>query len=92
MPVMQKQQSKGPDLKALGLKSVQEVFDLLGLLKIDGEPIIKDDRDLLEPKAKANAIFRYFHQNYGMEPDALPYLASLIKKDLKVGKIGWRRK
>jgi len=92
MPVMQKQQkSKGPDLKTLGLKSAQEVFDLLALLKIDGEPIIKDDRQLLDPKAKAQAVFKYFHETFDVEPDELPLLASLIKKDLKAGKIGWRK-
>ncbi|MBU0672186.1 MAG: hypothetical protein KJ732_04060 [Candidatus Margulisbacteria bacterium] len=92
MAMQQQTKTKGPDLKALGLKSAQEIFDLLALLKIGGEPIIKDDRQLLDPKEKAKAIFEYFHKNYGMEPDAIPYLASLIKRDLKAGKIGWRRK
>ncbi|MBN2058239.1 MAG: hypothetical protein JW782_05550 [Candidatus Saganbacteria bacterium] len=92
MALQQKTRSNGPDLKALGLKSAKEVFDLLALLKVDGEPIIKDDRVLLDPKAKATAVFEYFHQNFGLEPDNLPYLASLIKRDLKAGRIGWRKR
>ncbi len=93
MPVMQKQpKPKGPDLKSLGLKSAQEVFDLLALLKIDGEPIIKDDRQLLDPKSKAQAVFKYFHKTFKVEPGDLPYLASLVKRDLKAGKIGWRKR
>lgn len=84
-------QNKGPDLKALGLKSATEVFDLLALLKIDGEPVIKDDRTLLDPKEKARAVFEYFNGVHGIDPDTLPYLASLIKRDLKSGKIGWRK-
>ncbi|MFC1568268.1 hypothetical protein ACFL37_01055 [Candidatus Margulisiibacteriota bacterium] len=84
--------NQGPDLKALGLKSPMEVFDILSLLKIDGEPIVKDDRQLLDPKQKAQAIMEYFHKGFQIKPSDLPYLASLIKRDLKSGKIGWRRK
>lgn len=79
-------------MKALGLNSAQEVIDLLGLLKVDGEPIIKDDRALLDPKAKGRAVVEYFVEKFEMDPNDLPYLASLIKKDLKNGKIGWRKR
>jgi hypothetical protein len=84
-------QNKGPDLKALGLKSATEVFDLLALLNVDGEPVIKNERILLDPKDKARAVFEYFNVNFGIEADNLPYLASLVKRDLKAGKIGWRK-
>ena len=84
-------QQKGPDLKALGLKSPMEVIDILALLKIDGEPIIKDDRALLDPKLKAQAVMEYFHKKHNVKPNDLPYIASLIKRDLKSGKIGWRK-
>ncbi|MBU0671990.1 MAG: hypothetical protein KJ732_03060 [Candidatus Margulisbacteria bacterium] len=91
MAMQQQTKTKGPDLKALGLNSAQEVFDLLALLKIDGEPIIKEDRQLLDPKEKAKAVFDYFYNEYEVEPEDLPYIASLIKKDLKSGKIAWRK-
>ena len=73
----QKKDQAGPDLKALGLKSAMEVFDILALLKIDGQPIIKDDRDLLDPKKKAQTVMEYFYKEFNTRPDDLPYLASL---------------
>jgi hypothetical protein len=86
------QPNSGPDLKALGLNSAKEIFDLLSLLKIDGEPVIKDDRMLLDPKQKAQAVMEYFYKNFKVNPNDLPYLASLVKHDLKHGKIGWRKR
>ncbi len=86
-----KGKSAGPNFQALGLKSPLEVIDILALLKVDGEPVIKDDRALLDPKLKAQAIMEYFHKNFNIKPNDLPYLASLIKHDLKNGKIGWRK-
>jgi len=84
--------AKGPDLKALGLKSPMEIIDLLALLKIDGEPIIKDDKQLLNPNTKTQAVMQYFEDKFNLKPQDLPYLASLIKHDLKHGKIGWRKR
>jgi len=86
-----KEKSAGPNLQALGLKSPMEVIDILALLKIDGEPVIKDDRALLDPKLKAQVIMEYFHKKFNIPPNDLPYLASIIKHDLKHGKIGWRK-
>ena len=86
-----KGKSAGPNLQTLGLKSPMEVIDLLALLKIDGEPIIKDDRVLLNPKLKTHAVLEYFQKMFNVKPNDLPYLASLIKNDLKHGKIGWRK-
>jgi hypothetical protein len=92
MAIAQEQtKQKGPDLKALGLKSAAEIFDLLALLKIDGEPVIKEDQSLLDPREKARAVFEYFHHKFDLEPENLPYLASLIKRDLQNGKLNWRR-
>ena len=81
----------GPNLQALGLKSPMEVIDILALLKVDGEPIILDDKALLDPNLKAQAVIEYFQKRFNVKPSDLPYLASLIKHDLKRGKIGWRR-
>jgi len=81
----------GPNLQALGLKSPMEVIDILALLKIDGEPVIKDDRALLDPKLKAQIIMEYFHKKFNVKPNDLPYLASLIKKELKHKKAGRRK-
>lgn len=87
----QTQQQKGPDLKALGLKSPMEVIDILSLLKIDGEPIILDDKLHLDPKAKAQAVVDFFTTKLGAKANELPYLAAAIKRKLKNGQMTWRR-
>ncbi|MBU1026231.1 MAG: hypothetical protein KKA31_00705 [Candidatus Margulisbacteria bacterium] len=87
----QNTQTKGPDFNALGLKSPMEVIDLLALLKIDGEPVIIDDKVLLDPKEKARAVMEYFGRRFNISPNDLPYFASLIKHDLKNGRLGWRK-
>lgn len=81
--------SNGPDLKALGLSSPMEVIDILAALKIDGRPVIIDDKAQLDPNAKAQSVMKFFNDNFGMQPKELPHLASVIKKDLKAGKLGW---
>ncbi|MDD5593255.1 MAG: hypothetical protein PHG97_00760 [Candidatus Margulisbacteria bacterium] len=88
MAVVQEKNS-GPNFQALGFKSPMEVIDLLAMLKIDGEPIIKDDSALLDPKAKAQAIMQYFAEKHNMKPNDLPYIAAVIKQDLKAGRIKW---
>jgi hypothetical protein len=87
-----KQTQSGPNLQALGLKSPQEVIDILSILKVDGEPVIKSDQAILDPKLKAQSVMEYFQVKFNIKPNDLPYLASLIKQDLKHGKIGWRRR
>lgn len=82
MTIQQQPQKAGPDLKALGLKSALEVIDILALLRIDGEPVINDDNIVLNPQAKAKAVIEYYQQRFGVQPNDLPYMASLIKKDL----------
>jgi hypothetical protein len=79
----------GPDLQALGLKSSMEVIDILGALKIDGQPVITDDKAQLNPQIKAEQVVKYFNQNFGLQPKELPHLAAVVKKDLKAGKLGW---
>ena len=79
----------GPDLKALGLKSPMEVIDILGALKIDGQPVITDDKAYLDPQVKAEQVVKYFSQNFGLQTKELPHLASVVKRDLKAGKLGW---
>jgi len=81
--------SAGPNLQALGLKSPMEVIDLLAMLKIDGEPIIKDDSALLDPKVKAQAVIQFFAERFNRKPNDLLYIASIIKQDLKAGRIKW---
>lgn len=88
MAVQEQTKKKGPNFKALGLKSPMEVIDILALLKIDGEPVIKDDKLLLDPKLKAHAVMEYYAENFKVKPNDLPYLASLVKHDIKRGKIG----
>ena len=83
----QQEQQKGPNLPALGLKSPMEVIDILALLKVDGERIINNDTAVLDPKTKAEAVINYFQTKYNIKPNDLPYLASLIKHDLKQGKL-----
>ena len=86
-----KANSSGPDIKALGFNSPMEVIDLLSILRINGQPVIIDDKSLLDPKTKAQAVIEYFNKHYKIQPKDLPYLASLIKHDLKHGKLSWRR-
>lgn len=78
----------GPDLKALGLNSPMEVIDILAALKIDGKPVILDDKALLDPNAKAQTVIKYFNENFSMRPNELPHLAAAIKRDVKNGKAG----
>ncbi len=82
----------GPNLQALGLKSPMEVIDILALVSIDGERVISDDHALLDPSRKANAVMEYFADRFNVKPAELPYIASIIKQDLKNGKIGWRKR
>jgi hypothetical protein len=79
----------GPDLKALGLSSPMEVIDILGALNIDGSPVITDDKAALDPNLKAQSVIKFFNENFNVKPNELPHLASVIKKDLKAGKLGW---
>jgi len=79
----------GPDLKALGLNSPMEVIDILGALKIEGKPVITDDKAFLNPQVKAESVIKFFNDNFNVKPADLPHLASVIKRDLKAGKLGW---
>lgn len=65
-----------------------EVIDILASLRIDGEPVVKDDKAFLNPDQKANAVINYF-KNFGVAPNELPHLASVIKQELRQGKINW---
>ncbi|OGC25276.1 hypothetical protein A2291_03670 [candidate division WOR-1 bacterium RIFOXYB2_FULL_42_35] len=82
MSIQQKEQTKGPDLKALGLKSPMEVIDILALIKIDGKSVINDHSILLNPKAKAQAVVEFYHENFNVKPNDLPHIASMIKKEI----------
>ena len=82
-----KETQSGPNLQALGLKSPMEVIDILGAMKINGVPVITDDKAFLNPQLKAELVLKYFSEKYGAKPNELPYLASLIKRDLKSGKL-----
>jgi len=79
----------GPDLKALGLNSPMEIIDILGALKVDGKPVIVDDKAFLNPQMKAETVIKFFNENFNIKPNELPHLASVIKRDLKAGKLGW---
>ena len=73
----------GLNLQVLGLKSPMEVIDILALIKVDGQPIIKDDKAFLDPRLKAKLVMEYFHANYGVNPNDLPYVACLVKRKIK---------
>jgi len=75
----------GINLQALGLNSPMEVIDLLGMLKIDGDPVIKDDKAFLDPKVKVQEVMDYFSKNFGVTAQELPYVASTVKQELKKG-------
>ncbi|MFH1387393.1 MAG: hypothetical protein ABIH50_06995 [bacterium] len=83
------QKQSGPNLQALGLKSPMEVIDILGTLKIDGAPIVADEKAILNPQLKAETIMRYFHEKFHVKPNELPYIASIIKRELKNGNLKW---
>jgi hypothetical protein len=78
---------KDTQLKTLGLKSPMEVIDILGALKIDGAPIINDEKVILNQQLKTEAIFKYFAAKFNVKPNELPYIAALIKKKLKNGEL-----
>lgn len=83
------QKQAGPNLQSLGLKSPMEVIDILGMLKIDGEPIVSDEKAILNPQLKAETIMKYFHEKFHVKPGELPYIASIIKRELKNGTLKW---
>ncbi|MCU0640689.1 MAG: hypothetical protein MUC35_01225 [Candidatus Margulisbacteria bacterium] len=82
--------SGGPDLKSLGLNSPLEVIDILGAMKIDGRPVITDDKAHLNPTVKAETVVKFFTENFNMKPSELPHLASVVKRDLQAGKLDWK--
>ena len=77
------------NLKTLGLKSPMEVIDILGALKIDGSPVINDDKAFLNPQLKAETVLRFFTGKFNLKPNELPYLASIIKRKLKSGELSF---
>lgn len=78
-----KEAPKGPNLPLLGFKTPMDVIDLLAIIKIDDEPVIKEERCLLDPKLKAQAVMEYYYKKFKVDPNDLPYLASLVKKEIK---------
>ena len=82
-------QAAGPNLQALGLKSPMEVIDILALLKIDGQPIINDDKAYLDPQLKAELVIKTLLEKHGVKPNSLPFIASVIKRNLKNGTLKW---
>gem|GEM_PF-3072674 len=63
-----------------------EAIDILSLLKVGNELVVKDDKAFLDPKAKAEAVVDFF-KKAGCSPNDLLHLAAAIKKDLKNGKL-----
>jgi hypothetical protein len=66
-----------------------EVIDILGAMKIDGQPVIIDDKAHLNPQMKAEQVIKFFNENFNVKPNDLPHLASVVKNDLKARKLGW---
>lgn len=81
--------TSGPNFQALGV-TPSMVIDTLAAMSIDGEPVIKDDRAFTDPTLKAQAVMDYFNKKFGVPPQELPYLVSVIKKDMLLGNIDWR--
>ncbi len=81
--------NSGPNIQALGWKSVGQVFGFLSLVKVDGKPIVPPEI-LNDPKQTAQAITAYFQKNYGVSPQKIPHLATAIKRALKNGDVDWR--
>lgn len=80
--------TSGPDFKMLGITPGQ-VIDILGALKVDGQPVISDDRAFTDPTLKAQTVLEYFNKNFGIPPTELAHIASVIKQDLRQGRIDW---
>ena len=78
-----KENPAGPNLSVLGLKSPMEVIDILATLKIDGLGAITDERAHLNPQLKAETVVKYFGEKFGVKPNELPYVASVIKRKLR---------
>jgi hypothetical protein len=74
---------------AYGIRDANEVITILGALKIDGTPVITDDKAALNPQMKAEQVMKFFNDNFKIKPADLPQVASVIKQDLKAGKLGW---
>jgi hypothetical protein len=83
--------NKKSAIQNLGLKSPMEVIDILSLCRVEGEPVIKDDKDWLDPNRKAKAVVSFFTSKFDIDPKDLPYLASLIKHDIKNGRLSKER-
>ena len=64
-----------------------EVIDILGALNVGGNLVITDDNALLNPKLKAEQVVSFFKENFNANPNELPQLASIIKGDLKAGRL-----
>ena len=62
-----------------------EVIDVLSILTVGGEPVVKNDQAFLDPKIKAKEVMEYFYNKFDITPKELPYLASLVKKEMKRG-------
>lgn len=84
-------QSSVPDLKTLGLKSPMEVIDVLSLLEFDSgsgkKLVINDDKAFLNPQLKAEQVIKFFKDNFDLSPNELPRLASIVKQDLRAGRL-----
>lgn len=66
-----------------------EVIDILGSLSVDGEPVVKNDKDFLDPNQKAQTVMEFFKQNFNVAPNELPHLAAVIKNNVRQGNISW---
>lgn len=87
MTINVKGNTGGPNLEALGLKSPMEVIDILGALDLGGTLVITDDKAFLNPQLKAQQVMTFFKENFNLKPSDLPQLASIVKQDLKAGKL-----
>lgn len=86
--------SGGPNLQAIGLKGPQEVIDILAQVSISDEKgnkmlVINDDSLVNNPTAKAQQVINFFKENFGVQPNELPHLASVIKHEVRTGNIKW---
>ncbi len=78
--------NNAPNTAPLGLDSPMEAINILALLKIGDELVVKGDKAFLDPKAKTDAVVAFF-KKAGFTPNDLLHFAAAIKRDLQHRKL-----
>lgn len=78
--------NKTPDLQKLGFKDPDAVINFLAVCSFGGKSVINDLQLALTLKGKADQVIKFF-QDHGVKINELPQLASMIKNDIRAGKV-----